>query len=198
MAEELNANVGATTEPAVETPETGTQPETEQQTAENPEIARLKAELAKQKAAIDKATKEASDYKKALRAKQTEEEIAAEEKRIADEARDNELADLRKRFAVAEIGKKVMALGGGVEESERIAELLYGAEDVDAALTQIGKVFDAREKALRLEFGKIPPPGVGGTETSKETLAVNRARDIGKAKAEADKAAYDAMKAYMR
>lgn len=198
MAEELNANVGATTETAVEMPENGNQLETEQQTAENPEIARLKAELAKQKAAIDKATKEASDYKKLLRAKQSEEEIAAEEKRIADEARDNELADLRKRFAVAEIGKKVMALGGGVEESERIAELLYGAEDVDAALTQIGKVFDAREKALRLEFGKIPPPGVGGTETSKETLAVNRARDIGKAKAEADKAAYDAMKAYMR
>lgn len=198
MAEELNANVGATTETAVDMPENGNQPETEQQTAENPEIARLKAELAKQKAAIDKATKEASDYKKALRAKQSEEEIAAEEKRIADEARDNELADLRKRFAVAEIGKKVMALGGGVEESEKIAELLYGAEDVDAALIQIGKVFDAREKALRLEFGKIPPPGVGGTETSKETLAVNRARDIGKAKAEADKAAYDAMKAYMR
>ena len=36
---------------------------------ENPEIAKLKAELAKAKAATDKATKEAGDYKKQLRAK---------------------------------------------------------------------------------------------------------------------------------
>ena len=196
MAEEMT-NVEATVETVTEQPEAGAPTETEQQSAENPEIARLKAELAKQKAAIDKATKEASDYKKALRQRQTAEEIAAEEKRIADEARDNELADLRKRFAVAEIGKKVMTLGGDVEASGRIAELLYGAEDVDTALTEIGKLFTAREKALRMEFGKIPAPGVGA-ETSAENAAVNRARDIGKARANADKMAQEAMKAYMR
>ena len=196
MAEEMT-NVEATVETVTEQPEAGAPTETEQQSAENPEIARLKAELAKQKAAMDKAAKDAADYKRQLRARQTAEEIAAEEKRIADEARDNELADLRKRFAVAEIGKKVMTLGGDVEASGRIAELLYGAEDVDTALTEIGKLFTAREKALRMEFGKIPAPGVGA-ETSTENAAVNRARDIGKARANADKMAQEAMKAYMR
>ena len=197
MAEEIITNVVAQ--------ETAVSEETEQvDTTEvvtdtgNDEVAKLKSELAKQKAAIDKATKEAAEYRKALRARQTAEEIAAEEKRIADEARDNELADLRKRFAVAEIGKKVMTLGGDVEASGRIAELLYGAEDIDTALAEIGKLFAAREKALRMEFGKIPPPGVGGTDTSAETAAITRARDIGKARANADKAAQEAMKAYMR
>ena len=196
MAEEMT-NVEATVETVTEQPEAGAPTETEQQSAENPEIARLKAELAKQKAAMDKAAKDAADYKRQLRARQTAEEIAAEEKRIADEARDNELADLRKRFAVAEIGKKVMTLGGDVEASGRIAELLYGAEDVDTALTEIGKLFTAREKALRMEFGKIPAPGVGA-DTSTENAAGNRARDIGKARANADKMAQEAMKAYMR
>jgi hypothetical protein len=161
------------------------------------EVARLKTELARYKAAVDKATKEASESKKALRARQTAEEIAAEEKRAADEARDNELADLRKRFAVAEIGKKAMTLGGDVEASGRIAEMLFGAEDPEGVLNEVGKLFSAREKALRLEFGRIPAPGVGA-DSSPEALAVNRARDIGKARAEADKQANEALKAYMR
>lgn len=197
MAEEIT-NVNVPVE--VADPTTAVQNEATEavDTNTNDEVERLKGELARYKAAVDKATKEASESKKALRARQTAEEIAAEEKRMADEARDNELADLRKRFAVAEIGKKVMALGGDVDASGRIAELLYGAEDVDGALSEIGKLFTAREKALRLEFGRIPAPGVGGTDASPETQAVNRARDIGKARAEADKLANEALKAYMR
>lgn len=173
----------------------------EQETTESvdstSELAKLKAEIAKQKLAIDKATKEAADYKRALRAKQSAEEIAAEEKRIADEARNQELADLKKKFAVAEIGKKVMGLGADDATSTRIAELMYGAEDVDAALTEIGKVWAAKEKALRIEFGKIPLPGAGGADDASNE-AVKRAIQFGKAKAAADKKAQDAMQAYMR
>lgn len=193
MADEINVNQ---TEPN----ENVEQQEQEQgqNEAENAELARLKAELAKQKAAINKATEEAAAYKRQLRSKQSADEIAAEEKRLADEARDKELADLRKRFAVAEIGKKVMTLGANDQESGEIAELLYGAEDVENALTMLQKVWSAKEKALRLEFGKIPPPGVGGNEGSVLSAAVKQARDIGKAKAEADKTAQDAMKAYLR
>ena len=196
MADEIITNVSA----PEATEQVGTeQPEVTEQTDNGQdELSRLKAELAKQKAAIDKATKEASDYKKALRARQTAEEIAAEEKRIADEARDQELADLRKRFAVADLGNAVMTLGCDRESSGRIAEMLIGAEDAKGAILEIQKVFSAREKALRMEFGKIPAPGVGGTQASAEDIAVTRARDIGKARAEADKAANEAMKAYMR
>ena len=135
----------------------------------NVELAKLRAELAKQKAAIDKATKEASEYKKALRQRQSAEEIAAEEKRIADEARDKELNELRKRFAVAETSKKVMSFVGDEQISNSVAEYLYGAEDIDGAIDAINKAWIAREKKLRMEFGRLPAPGVGSTEGNTVT-----------------------------
>lgn len=146
---------------------------TEVETNENTELAKLKAELAKQKAALDKATKEAGDAKKALRAKQSAEEAAAEEAKEAAEARDKELAELRKKFAVAETSKKVMGFVGDESTSTAIAEYLYGAEDIDAALTAIQKAWKAKENSLRQEYGKIPAPGVGasdGVTISKEQL----------------------------
>ena len=133
-------------------------------TADTSEIAKLKAELAKQKAALDKATKEAADSKRQLRARQSAEEAAAEEAKEAQEARDKELAELRKRFAVAETSKQMMSLVGDEETSTTIAEYLYGAEDVDAAVAAIQKAWTAKEKALKLEFGRIPAPSIGGSD----------------------------------
>lgn len=132
--------------------------------ADNTELTKLKAELAKQKAALDKATSEAASMKKQLRAKQSAEEIAAEEKRVAEEAMQNELNTLRKRFAVAEMSKKVMGFVGDEAAATSVAEYLYGAEDADAALAALQKAWTAKEKALRLEYGKIPSPGVGGAD----------------------------------
>ena len=165
---------------------------------ENGEITKLKAELAKLKAATDEATREAANYKRQLRAKQSAEEIAAEEKKAADEATQKEIEELRREVARTKAVKTVMGrLGTGEEESSKIAEYLYGAEDVEAALTEIQRAWSAREKALRLEFGKIPAPGAGA-ENSAENAAVSMARDFGRAKAETTKQANEALKAYMR
>lgn len=131
---------------------------------ESLEIARLRAELARQKAATDKATKEAGDVRKQLRAKQTAEEIAAEEKRVSDEAKDAELRELRKMFAVAETGKRIMAFVGDEGAATEIAGYLYGAEDVEAAVSRLETAWKAREKALRAEFGKVSPPSAGAQE----------------------------------
>lgn len=128
------------------------------------EIARLKAELAKAKAATDKATKEAGDYRKQLKSKMTADEAAAEEKRVADEARDRELNELRKRFAVADTSRKVMVFGGDEAVSTKIAEYMYGAEDAESAIAEIQKLWIAKEKAIRLEFSKIPAPGAGNSD----------------------------------
>lgn len=165
---------------------------------DNAEIVKLRSELAKQKAATDKATKEAGDYRKALRAKQSAEEIAAEEKKAADEATKKEIEELRREVARAKSVKTVMGkLGTGEEESAKIADYLYGAEDVDAALTEIQRAWATKEKALRMEFGKIPLPGAGAENTAVNE-AINRARELGKAKAETNKQASEALKAYMR
>lgn len=168
---ELDTNVSIETAGEVASDSTTETQTTE--TTESTEIAKLRAEMARQKAALDKATKEAAESKRALRARQSAEEAAAEEAKETAEAQAKELAELRKRFAVAETSKKAMAFLGDEAVASSVAEFLYGAEDVDAALTAIQKAWAAKEKALRLEFGKIPAPGVGsgdGTTVTKAQL----------------------------
>ena len=140
-----------------------TEPVTEEKD-DNSEISKLKAELAKQKAALDKATKEAGDYRKQLRAKQSAEEVAAEEAKARQEQMEEELKQLRRERAVAATTAKIMPLVGDGDVAGQIAEYLYGSDDVDAALSALQKAWLAKEKALRLEYGKIPAPGVGGTD----------------------------------
>ena len=64
-----------------------------------------------------------------------------------------------------------MGFVGDEQTANSVAEYLYGAEDVDAALTAIQKAWTAKEKALRLEYGKIPAPGVGSGEGATITKA---------------------------
>lgn len=168
---ELETTVTETTETVETTPAV----EVEDSPDENVELAKLRAELAKNKAALDKATKEAAESKRALRAKQSAEEAAAEEAKEAAEAQAKELAELRKKFAVAETSKKVMTFVGDEATANTVAEYLYGAEDVDAALAAINRAWSAKEKALKLEYGKLPAPGVGGGDgpsITKEQLDV--------------------------
>lgn len=164
MADE-NTITAVETETAVETKT----PDTAEADANSTEIARLKAELAKAKAATDKATKEAGDYKKALRAKQTAEEAKAEEDAERHAAMEKELNELRKEKAVATTSRKVFAFVQDEQTANSVAEFLYGAEDVEAALDAIQKAWNAREKALRVEYGRIPAPGAGGNDGSSIT-----------------------------
>lgn len=165
------------------------------------EIAKMKAELEKMKKAVNDATGEAAKYKKELRAKQTAEEIAAEEKKAADEAAKAEIENLRKEVARTRTVKTVMAkLGTDEETSGRIADCLYGAEDPDNAMLEIQKAWAAREKALRLEYGKIPGPGSGdgSGEDAQERAAIELAKKLGKARAENNKPVRDGLQGYLR
>lgn len=137
------------------------------------ELKRLQAEMAKQKNALDNATKEAAAYKKQLRAKQTTEEAEAEAAKEREEARDKELNELRKKFAVADISKRVLTFLGDEKTADTVANSLYGAEDVDAAIDAFNKAWAAKEKALRLEFSKIPAPagGDGAPEVTKQDIS---------------------------
>ena len=157
------AELEATVE-TVETAATVEEASNVETTTESAEIAKLRSDLAKQKAALDKATKEAGDYKKQLRAKQSAEEVAAEEAKALQQSMQEELEQLRKEKAVAATTAKLMPVVGDNEVATKVAEYLYGAEDVDAALIEISKAWTAKEKALRLEYGKLPAPGVGSSE----------------------------------
>ena len=165
------------------------------------QIEQMKAEMAKQKAALDAATSEAGKYRKELRAKQTQEEIDAANKKEAEEKAAKELEELRREVARARSTKSVMAkLSIDEDTAGKIAECLSGCEDVDNALLLIQKAWEAKEKALRLEFGKIPGPGAGGSgdEDAEEKAAIELARRLGKDRAASDKSVIEGLKGYMR
>ena len=146
---------------SVETAESVDTAETE---TESEAYAKLKSEFAKIKAANDKLSRENAEKTKQLRAKQSAEEAAAEEAKALQQSMQEELETLRKEKAVAATAMKVASIVGDNEVATKVAQNLYGAENVEEALADIGKAWAAREKALRLEFGKIPAPGVGSSE----------------------------------
>ena len=165
------------------------------------ELAKLKAEFAKQKAALDSATKEAGNYRKELRAKQTAEEIAAAEKKAAEEKAAQELDELRREVAKAKSVKTVMSkLGTDEEAAGKIAECLFGCENIEAALLEIQKVWAEKEKKLRLEFGKIPGPGAGNGngENAAEKAALELAKKLGEAQAAQNKPIREGLSGYIR
>ena len=165
----------------------------------NAEIARLKAEMAKQKTSLDKATSEAGNLRKELRSKMTQEQIDAAEKKEAEERQAKELEDLRRKVARAESTKSVMSkLGVDEEAAGNLADHLFGAADIDNALLEIQKAWQAKEAALRKEYGKIPGPGAGADSNSPEAQAVRLASEIGKQRNAVNEQAQKAMSAYIR
>lgn len=173
----------------------------------NAEIARLQAEMAKQKSALDKATHEASVANKAvkakdaeLKAKMTAEEIAAKEKEEADSRAAQELEELRREVAKGKTVKAVMGkLAMDEETAGEMADSLYGAANIENALLLFQKVWTAKEKALRMEFGRIPGPGTGGSSEDKETQeALKLAKELGQRKAQSTASVRDQLKGLVR
>ena len=163
------------------------------------EIERLRTEAAKNKKAVDDATKEAADYRKQLRAKMTSEEIKAKEEEDAKEATAKRVAELEKTLARVQTVKSVMGkLAVDEETAGNFADCLYGASDIDNALLLFQKTWQAREKALKLEYGKITGPGVGTDSNSPESRAIARAKELGKAKNATNEQTKKALDAYLR
>lgn len=180
-------------------PDAGQQAENNSADALNAEIARLNAALAKSKADFDKAAREAGEARKALKAKMTAEEIAAKEKEEADEAQKNRIIELEKQVAKTGTVKSVMGkLGLDEETAGSLADCLFGAADVENALLNIQKAWQAKEAALRKEFGKIPGPGAGADSNSPEAQAVRNAAELGKSRNAVNEKAQKALSAYIR
>lgn len=171
------------------------------------QLERLQGEIARQKAALDKATHEASDYKKqlnesknALKAKMTQEEIDAQNKKEQEEKNAQELEELRRKVSKAENTRSVMGkLSVDEETAGQIAESMTGCENIENALLLIQKTWAAKEKALRQEFGKIPPPGAGGGSEDKETqAAMALAKELGQRRAQVATSVRDQLKGLVR
>lgn len=134
------------------------------------ELARERAEKAKLKNSFDNASSEAAKYKKALRERQSAEEIQNEEKQKAEEAHKAYVADLEKFKRTAE-AKARYALQGMTEELAKQAAEAEVQGDYDA-LAKIQKQHtDALIKAREAEWLKNRPEinaGNSGDENGKD------------------------------
>lgn len=176
MAEETKNTV--TTNNDAENQQADATPKTEQgenKTDENApsveslmaEIAKMKAEVEKSNLARDKAMKERGDAVKALREKQSAEEIADEAKREQEEAHNAYVKDLE-QFKSRTLAKdRYLIQGMTVEMAEKAAQAEIEG-DMDTLATIQKQHTDAALKAAKAEWQKSIPEisrGTGGTPT---------------------------------
>lgn len=132
------------------------------------EMAQLKAENAKNKAALDKALRNNGELTKQLRAKMTASEQEAEAKREAEEAQANRIKDLEEYKAKSEAKERYLAIGMTADLAKEAAEAEV-ARDMDA-LTEIYKRHnEASLKASMDEWIKSrPEPAAGRGENAEK------------------------------
>ena len=142
-----------------------------------------KALYEKTKAEKDKASKEASDYKKALKAKETEEETKAREderKRIEMEENMAKILKENKTFKLQNHLQQGNVLNS--DDISKIVEARYSDNDENFAKTLneiIKKKIEEKEASLREEFkrnGRVPSGSGDGSSTNEtEEFAKNLA-----------------------
>ena len=133
-------------------------------------LARMEAELTKEKNKNNALSKENADQKRQLRSYKTAEEIRAEEEQNAKEELERRLSESEKRLAIIETTNRVLAIVNDEKISTAIAEGLYGAADAEAVLANFERYIANREKKLKAEYGKITGPAAGGDDAPAMTL----------------------------
>ena len=126
-------------------------------------------ELRKLKSAFDKASAEASRYKKQLEEKMTADEKAeADRKEMLDKlVADNEA--MKKKIAITENKAQLLALGYPEDLAASTAEAMFKG-DTETIFKNQKAVFDLKEKSIRADVLKgtpVPRPGSGGTDITK-------------------------------
>lgn len=152
--DEINTNVTETT---------GTEPKADTKTAEEM-YAELLAENKRMKKAVDKATADASDWKKKFLATQSESEKLSMEKAERDAALKEELEALRKESKVNKFAKSFMACGYSEEMATKAAEAQYSG-DTDE-LFRLQKLHSENmAKQIRADIMKsMPVPATGNDD----------------------------------
>jgi hypothetical protein len=167
FADSDNSGTGATSDPAVNASseiDANTKPDdADSAKALTPEeqMQMLRIENAKLKKATDQATHEASDYKKQLRTRQSQEEIEKQEKAEKEAARQEEYEGLKKAVAVSNLTKNFLKLGYPEDLAEKAAAAQY--ENDNDALFQIQtKAMTTIKKQMESEWLKSRPETASG------------------------------------
>lgn len=123
-------------------------------------------EIAKLKAALNKASSEASDYKKQLREKMSAEEKEKAEKEAADKEKDELIAKLQRERAVTNYTAKLIGLGISEAEAKKTAEKMPSGLD-DTFFDTFSNFKNEVERKTKAELTKGTPRPGGGSDTDK-------------------------------
>ena len=168
MAEENVNKTAETTE--TNAPENTTPEEPKAPTIEElmTELAKERAERVKLKNSLDNTASEAAKYKKALREKQSAEEIQNEEKLKAEEQQRQYIKDLETFKAKAEAKSRYALMGMSEELASQAAEAEVSG-DYDLLADVHKKHTESIIKAKEAEWYKNrPDPNVGSGDDVKE------------------------------
>lgn len=122
------------------------------------------------KSALDKATSEAADYKKQLRARMTEDEAKEAERAAREEAIQKELQQLRAEKVIDQNTAKFLGLGYDEKLARETAKAMADG-DTELVFKNHAKFIADREKALKAEILKstpTPPAGDGAEKKTKD------------------------------
>ena len=149
-------------------PEQPKEKETDKKLSLEEQVQQLMLENAKLKRATDKATAEASSFKKQLREKQSADEIALQEKAEREAQKEEELNNLRRENQINKFEKNYLALGYDMEQAHLAATAQVDG-DTDALFKIQNDVQQSLIKAQKAEWMKSIPQinlGVGEEKTS--------------------------------
>ena len=114
------------------------------------------SELQRLKDALSRSNSEAAEYKRQLRAKQTDEEIRAAEAAKAQEAMQLELEGLRKDKAIGTYKAKFLELGYDAEAADKAAQALQAGDFDTVFAAQADFIDSAKKAAVAGSLGKQP------------------------------------------
>lgn len=152
---------------------------------------------AKLKAAVDKASSEAADYKKQLNAKMTAEEIKQQENDAALQAMQEKLAEYEQREKLSTA--KAAFLGGGFDDANATdAANAFIAGDIEKMSAAMKKFRESIEVSTKSKLMGSNPKPESGAKTDDDGADNNIAVQLGKERAERAKKAQSILEQYTR
>lgn len=136
------------------------------------------SELQRLKDALTKSNSEAAEYKRQLRAKQTDEEARAAEAARAQEAMQQELEGLRRDKAVGEYKAKFLGLGYDADSAATAAEALQKGDFEVVFAAQAALIENVKKSAVAGALDKQPKltPGQPLGKEAQEQVEIAKLR----------------------
>lgn len=142
---------------------------------ETAKIGRPGTEIERLRDALSKANAEAADYKKQLRAKQTDDEAAAQTRQEEHDKLVSENKELTAKIAKMEKVQNLIQMGYESALAESTADAMISG-DMDTVLANQSKFLESRDKAQKaanLRSTPRPASGAGNGEADYQKMAAD-------------------------